>query len=153
MNKFHVFFFIKLPQSWAGSAGLLSFERHWFLSSVGQHTWMPLKRFGLRPPLPHMHALFGPDLQSLALRMGWVSSRMQDSCLSHTGPPTSFMPAAQDQFEIRFWKLRQAEYGSYTLQCSPIKVCLRRCGARTEIVSSCSTLPRFISASWLSQVS
>ena len=88
--------------------------------------------------------------------MGWVSSRMQDldSCLSHTGPPTSFMPAAQDQFEIRFWKLRQAEYGSYTLQCSPIKVCLQRCGALgTETRVKLLNRAKFISASWLSQVS
>lgn len=27
--------------------------------------------------------------------------------------------AVQDEFQVRFWKLRQSEYEAYTLQCSP----------------------------------
>ena len=30
--------------------------------------------------------------------------------------------AVQEQFQVRFWKLRQAEYSPYTLQCSPLRV-------------------------------
>jgi len=29
---------------------------------------------------------------------------------------------AQEQFQVRFWKLRQAEYSPYLLQCSPLRV-------------------------------
>ena len=29
---------------------------------------------------------------------------------------------AQEQFQVKFWKLRQAEYSPYLLQCSPLRV-------------------------------
>ena len=29
---------------------------------------------------------------------------------------------AQEQFQVRFWKLRQVEYSPYLLQCSPLRV-------------------------------
>ncbi len=42
--------------------------------------------------------------------------------------------AVQEQFQVRFWKLRQAEYSPYTLQCSPLRV--SRSGFPTQRATS-----------------
>ena len=49
-----------------------------------------------------------------------------------------------DQFQIKFWKLRQAEWEPYTLQYAPLKIEQGKLevGAGSIQVALCSSLPR-----------
>ena len=46
-------------------------------------------------------------------------ARVCGACSSYND---SAARAVQDEFQVRFWKLRQSEYEAYTLQCSPAVV-------------------------------